>query len=71
MTGQEFGLVGDQLLERFAEVEREMACAVMLDLAAGRRPCIALVSSGGVTLSVSLMQNRIGNAIFFAARPGR
>ena len=72
VAGQELGLVGDDGLEGLAEVDVEVAGVVGLDLAPGRGARVArAVCSGGVTVSWSQTQNRIGIATFFAARPGR
>ena len=55
-----------------AEVELEMPCAVMLDLGGRARTSrSARFLPGGVTESVSLMQNRMGATILWACFPGR
>ena len=71
LAGEKLDLVAHQCFEGLAEVEGEMAGVVALDLASGAVRAYRRVWAGGVTLSVLLTQNRIGNLIFFAARPGR
>ena len=73
LAGEELDLVAHQCFEGLAEVEVEMAGVVAFDLTPGAVRAYRRVWAGGVTLSVLLTQNRIGNLIFFARtlRAGR